>query len=440
MSNRSFINNLRMLYSTGNLVPFIGAGLSLPFHVPDWTCLIRDMAVAMDINSRTELSLNNLLEFHLHRYEYWDAVDIFKKYLGRSEQDIQEYIVDKVNSSIDLTIPIDSHNYADLGNMRFGNYVTTNYDHILSKFVKSNLVPVNLIDVNDSTQRILNDSDKVRIFHLHGNISDTKSIVLSKDKYRELYTDNKYKMLFSLFAGTKTFLFMGFSFNDVFIQNIIREHNEYFNNKHYIILSNPSEEQVVYLKETYNIETIKYNPTEQSSHAHEIRKILQQITTTEVQNTAEELAEDFMDGLIDSLPNTIEKRELEKNLFCRKLRLENIDDNKIDYSKECFFTAEQYIRWLKKSGIRNNEKIIRHMLDICYMEYKDILIQFYNIHKDSDMFLQSVHNALSKLQYEHVANILNNYTMPIDINKKGFIHLLADTDDERDVWWGDKRL
>jgi NAD-dependent SIR2 family protein deacetylase len=442
MSNRIFINHLRELYQAGNLVPFTGAGLSVPFQVPDWGSLIKDMAIDMGINDFKKTALLPLLEHNLNEYDYWEAVRIITRYLKRSEQDIQGYIVDKVNSSINLDIVKEKHNYADLGNMDFKNYITTNYDHILNNFIKSNFVPVNLKDINDNTQKILNENDKTRrIFHLHGNISDANSIVISEEKYKELYDNNKYKALFSLFVGTKTFLFLGFSFNDVFIQKIIKQHNEFFKSKHYIILDNPDDEQIRYLKATYNIETICYNNAI-SSHSVEIRKILTEIASkVERNNSIDEIAEEFIDELIEDLPDKQKKLELEKNLFCRKLRIENIDDKKIDYSKQCFFTAEQYIRWLKKSGIQSNEKIIRHMLGLCYMEYEKTLIDVYNVHKDSDAFLHSVHKALSKLQYPRIEKILSRNTMPLEINKQGFIHLIADDKDaDNDVWWGGNRV
>jgi hypothetical protein len=324
--------------------------------------------------------------------------------------------------------------------MSFNSYITTNYDHILQTFLPSNFNPINLRDINSSMQKIINSKDEKRIFHLHGHISDSSSIVLSHEKYLELYNDGKYKTLFSIFTATKTFLFVGFSFNDVFIQNIIKDNFEAFKSKHYIILNNPTEEQVKFLKNNFNLETISYN-SKDSSHEEEIRKILCKISEKRKDTeNSQELVDDFMEELIEVLPDLEKKKELEKNLFCKKLRVEDIDENKIDYSKDCFFTAEQYIRWLKKSGIKNNEKIITHMLNFCYLKYKDLLIKIYEVHKDSDDFLQSVHNALSGLNFDRVENYLNK-NMPNEENKKGFIHLVADDENsQQSVWWGEKRL
>ena len=72
MSNRIFINHLRELYHEGNLVPFIGAGLSVPFQVPDWGSLIKDMAIGMGINDFKTIALLPLLEHNLNEYDYWE--------------------------------------------------------------------------------------------------------------------------------------------------------------------------------------------------------------------------------------------------------------------------------------------------------------------------------------------------------------------------------
>ncbi len=438
MSNKTFINELKDIYEDGYLVPFIGAGLSIPFSVPDWGNLIRNCAIEMGIKE-IELPLLEMVEHNLEKYDYWEAVRLIKNYLNRSEEDIQQYVARTVNASINLDVDKSNHNYSDLSKMSFTSYITTNYDHILSEFLMSNFIPINLKDINSNIQNIVNSKSEKRIFHLHGHISDSSSIVLSHDKYMELYNDDKYKILFSTFTNTKTFLFIGFSFNDIFIQKIIKENYEAFKVKHYIVLDRPTAEQIVFLKSNFNLETISYD-SHDSSHVEEIRKILLEISELKNDAKKQDLVDDFMDELIEVLPDLEKKRELEKNLFCQKLRLENIKENKIDYSKDCFFTAEQYIRWLKKSGIKNNEKIITHMLHFCYLKYKDLLIQVYEGHKNSDEFLQSVHNALSILNFNHVEKFLDK-NMPNEANKKGFIHLVADDEkSQQPVWWGEKRF
>ncbi|WP_084489529.1 ABC-three component system protein [Clostridiisalibacter paucivorans] len=440
MSRGNLIKELQNKYREGNIVPFLGAGLSIPFNIPDWNELIKECAVDMGIENVSEMpSLVDMLNFNLKNYDYWEAVRLIKKYLNRSEEDIQEFIVNKINDSIpDELINIDN-NYEDLGKYGFNLYFTTNYDHIMSKYLNSNFMPVNLKDVQSNIQSLINNSKTKRIFHLHGNISDSSSIVISHEKYKELYDDNVYKSLFSVFSGVKTFLFIGFSFNDVFIQNIIKDNNEYFKSKHYIILPKPTNENIRHLKQNYNIETIPYNP-EDSSHCEEIRKILIDICSNTTNNIGvEEIHEE--DLILDKLPNKEEKSLLEKNIFCQKLRIEDIDELKVDYSKECFFTAEQYFRWLKKSGIKGNSTFADHFLALTYMKYRELLISLYSDEKNSDNFFKAVHKAMIKLEFSKLNNRINYENMPNEINKQGFIHILADDlESEKEVWWGEKRL
>lgn len=441
MNDEVFIRDLRKMYNQGQIVPFIGAGLSIPFKVPDWGELIKECAIHMGIDNVNGTSFLPILEHNLKLHDYWEAVRMIKKYLIRSEDDIQQYIVNNITTKMLKEVDDKNHNYCDLGKYGFDIYLTTNYDHILSKYLDSNYMPINLKDVNSNMQSLITQKGIKRIFHLHGNISESSSIVISEEKYKELYENNKYKTLFSLFSGAKTFLFIGFSFNDIFIQKIIKDNNDFFKSKHYIILANPTFENRTWLKENYNIETIAYNPNN-SSHSEEIKKILSSICIKNDNNIIVPVdGNNSSVELVDILPNSEKKNEMEKNIFCKKLRIENIDDLKVDYSKECFFTAEQYFRWLKKSGIKNNEVIATHLLDMTYMKYKQLLINEYQENKNSNSFIKSVHSSLSKLEFLKIKKLIDEESMPNEINKQGFIHIAADNNnEEKEVWWGEKRF
>lgn len=276
MSHSFFISQLRELYINNKLVPFIGAGLSIPFGLPNWRELISDYAKLFEIKGLA--SFQEMIQFELSNNDYWEALRAIKKYANRTDSDIQEFICKSIKDKINLQIDEESHNYSDLARMNFDIYLTTNYDHLLNKFLTSSYVPTNLKDFSGNTQNtLLNDGEK-RIFHLHGNISQQGSVVITQETYSKLYNDKKYDQLFSLLTGTKTFIFLGFSFDDIFIQRILKDINQFFNTKHYILLDNPSKEQIEWLKSTYNIETISYNSND-SSHAGEIRSILKDIAS-----------------------------------------------------------------------------------------------------------------------------------------------------------------
>lgn len=440
LSNEIFIRELNEQFNKGQVIPFIGAGLSMPFGVPDWGTLIRECAIAFGIENKDNGIFKPVLDVNLNKYDYWEAVDIIKKYLLRNEEDIQQYVQKAIKNSIPKDIERIENNYIDLANSAFNIYFTTNYDHIILKYIDSEYISTNLKDLKENLQTLVNATDGKRVFHLHGNISDVSSIVLSKEMYNELYATDVYKKLFSLFSGVKTFLFLGFSFDDIFIREIIKDNKEYFRSKHYIILADPKDETVAFLKREYNIETLTYNPSS-TSHAEEIRKILAMICAPNDKDHSSKKG-DINDQIsLDILPTRDEKRELENNLFCKKLRIEETKESKIDMSKECFFTAEQYFRWLKKSGINASEDIARYMLSLAYMKYKEGIIASYEEEKDTDKFWKYVHEELKKINFNKVKNRINDENMPNDVNKQGFIHVLADeTDTEQEVWWGDKRF
>lgn len=438
MNNDKFIQELREKYNKGNLVPFIGAGLSVPFNIPDWGGMIKDCAIEFGIQNVENIDFLPVLEFDLKKYDYWAAIDNVKKYLNRTDADIQEYIqkrILKVTGNIDEKA---DNNYLDLRVKGISLIFTTNYDHLISKFVKPELMAINLDELDESIQNIISQNDKVRIFHLHGNISKPSSIVISSEKYRELYQKPNYIKLLEMFGGVKTFLFLGFSFSDIYIQQIIKENKEYFKSKHYIIMANPKKEMICKLKEEYNIETISYDPG-MSSHILEIRKILQKIFVDDGKIIT--LQEVEHGEYVETLPSKAEKADLEKNLFCRKLRLEDINEIRIDSSKEYFFMAEQYFRWLKKSGIREGEKIADYILQQVYLKYKDEILFALEENKSPDELWSKVHKELKTLELTKLTDKINPENMPNQYNKQGFVHVLADDkDSEQEVWWGEKRF
>lgn len=435
MNNQKFIQELNQKYNQGNLVPFVGAGLSMPFQIPDWAEMIKECAKEFGINSVENGIFLPVINFDLEKYDYWSAIDNVKKYLNRTDEDIQEYVRNRIlRASGDIDEKTDN-NYIDLKQQKISLIFTTNYDHLISKFIKPELQAINLVDLDENIQNIMQQNDNVRIFHLHGNISQPHSIILSSSKYKELYQQDNYIKFMELFGGIKTFLFLGFSFSDVYIQQIIKENKKYFKAKHYIILANPTDEMITKLKKEYNIESIAYDPNN-SSHTEEIRKILQRIfsQTSEMLLLKQEEYEDI-------LPSKKEKADLENSLFCKKLRLEDIHETRIDASKEYFFMAEQYFRWLKKSGIKEREKIADYILQQVYLKYKDEILEAIEEKKSPDELWKKVHNELKILELDKLKNKINEENMPNKYNKQGFVHVLADDEEsEQEVWWGDKRF
>jgi hypothetical protein len=417
----------RTLYKQKRLVPFIGAGMSYPFNIPTWGDMILELSA-----ERVPEPLQEAIKFDLvKRKDYWAAIDGLQKYSEITEFELQQAIVSLIERKQLKDGDVSDHNYLDIGSMDFKIHLTTNYDYLIHNHIRGESHhPLMLSQCNLSTQEMMSDPKK-RIFHLHGQMSDTGSIVISKKKYDELYNLEKYKQLFAHFCSSYTFLFMGFSFDDHYIKDLIKKYKEYFNTKHFILLDQPDPSLVEMLKQEYLLEVLPYD-SRIEGHVKGIRTILQEFQAEDGAAISAEDIEDFL------LPPVVQKEQLDQlegNLFAMKMKIENINPTILEMSKEFYYYADAYIRKLRKK--RMSEELIQTILTICFMKYRELKLE-YLVHQDSQRLVNEVHAALESTDYGRVKQYLEN-TSPYNFEKKGFAHILAD-DELKDVWWGNKRL
>ncbi|MEM5673479.1 hypothetical protein AAHB54_29920 [Bacillus cereus] len=91
------------------------------------------------------------------------------------------------------------------------------------------------------------------------------------------------------------------------------------------------------------------------------------------------------------------KQELDGSLFCRKINIEDIDKPTLDLSKEYFYQAESYLRFLRENNF--DEGFIKSILRIIDIKYKELYKNEYLSNKDSQKFIDLVHSALESTDF-----------------------------------------
>jgi len=432
------LKELREAYNNNKVVPFIGAGLSTPFNVPTWGELIIEITEEYaDPNEKIGKLLKDTVEWHLETNDYWGAIDSLKKYANLIDQDVQKAIVRLIKHKKIEIKDSNKHNYSDLAEMNFKLYLTTNYENILHDHLNCDELPILLKNMEFSSQDIF---DEKRICHLHGYTADPGSIVISRSSYEKLYSNQKYGELLKSVTSSKHLLFLGFSFDDMFVSNLIKDYKNYLNGMHYILLANPTQERMRELREEYGLITIPYN-VEGSSHVAEIRKILRQIAQNDHDNKDVGSSETNgspinSDTLILGAGLSDFKQDLSSNLFYRKLKLENINRSMIELSSIFYVASEKYIRALKKAGLPI--KVIEAILFEVFIKYKESYVEIYEEFGDSKQLLKKVHETLASYDFGRYA-ILFEDRKSSESENKGLIHLLAE-DETMGVWWGKGRF
>lgn len=230
----------------GDVVPFVGAGLSVEGGFPSWKRHLEQQGRTSGLEAKHVAKLLDAGEYEqvIEEIEAKGYKDVFI-------QEIKD-VFSKAGRITDTTLRL-----AELFN---DTIITTNYDHIIEQVYDSGEKDkVQLIDSNN----MLDDAEegKITIIKLHGDVRSPARCILSKRQYNEAYGDGALDLskpiprLLAYHYKTSSLLFLGCSLNhdrtmQVF-QAIKTEMGDMDRPSHFCLESMPEDEEKLRKRNAY---------------------------------------------------------------------------------------------------------------------------------------------------------------------------------------------
>lgn len=198
---KTFINTFVTEIINGDAAIFAGAGLSASLGFVDWKNLLRDLAEDINLDINRESDLVSVAQYHFNK---------FKR--GK----INNKIVNEFT-----TLKKGSVNHEILARIGIETFWTTNYDQLIEKTLESEGKTVEVKIRNEDFSRNIKKKNAI-VYKMHGDKNSPDDAVLTKDDY-ETYNDKREFFSTSLRGDllSKTFLFIGFSFDDPNLEYIL---------------------------------------------------------------------------------------------------------------------------------------------------------------------------------------------------------------------------
>jgi len=191
----SFIDTYVQALHDQNAAVFAGAGLSIPAGLVDWKGLLKNIArdVGLDVNKEEDLI--TVAQFHVNE--------------RRSRHQINQALIHEFATRARLT-----ENHQILASLPIRTYWTTNYDTLIEESLRQNSKTPDVKITVENLATTMPRRDAV-VYKMHGDVSQPDKAVVTKDDY-ESYSTTRHLFSMALQGDlvSKTFLFIGFSFND----------------------------------------------------------------------------------------------------------------------------------------------------------------------------------------------------------------------------------
>ena len=246
--NRTLLPDLvRQVQSASGVVPFVGAGLSAAYHLPQWGPLLRSLAP----DEASILELNRLLAAN----EYETAAEYVFDARGAAE--FNQLLASAL--ALDVDVEKDTA-ITKLGLLPTGPIITTNFDRIIETVLVAEGVPLTVV-VGDDRAKIIESIQYQTntLLKLHGDAQDPASRVLTKSEYDDHYTRWLKQLLRNM--ATRPMLFLGCSLqNDRpvrVLQEVVKEGQVLVH--HFAFLAFPGEEELDARKHQL-VDELRINP------------------------------------------------------------------------------------------------------------------------------------------------------------------------------------
>ena len=195
VSKKDLIREIEKAIKSDELGAFIGAGLSIRAGFCSWKELLREPAEEIGLNVEKENDLVNLAQYYANSKKRTSIDDLIKRQFSQ------------------LLNPTDNHKL--LSQLPISTFWTTNYDKLIEKALEDNMKKPYVKTTDEQLRGTNHDFDAI-VYKLHGDVESPEDAVLTRSDYEE-FGYNKRKLFREVLEGdllTKTFLFLGFSFED----------------------------------------------------------------------------------------------------------------------------------------------------------------------------------------------------------------------------------
>lgn len=318
----------------GKLIVFVGAGVSKNSGLPDWKELIKDYAEYRGIKEFTSKEYLTIPEEVFERYgslKYYEIAE--KRFSGKYFPNS----IHRILKEMDLTY-----------------IITTNYDTLIEDEIKN-------LQVVSKDEDLPYTSSNRMLIKMHGDFKN-KNIVLKKSDYDNY--EKKFPLISTLIKGlftTNTILFIGYSYNDVNVQQIMNWIKE--------ILKEET-------RKAFLVEFTEEEDKEEENDGHVNRISLKLLT----ENNDEVLYEDYED-----------KEEKFNNKYEKTLTkfLSNIYNKKINVMGEESFEIYKNLNYLTEHNWKKLSKYSEIYIDKDWKKILNIRLEFKDIEKYEEILFKS---------------------------------------------------
>ena len=207
MKEEIFIRKFTNALQDGNAAVFAGAGTSVDAGAVNWKDLVRPFSEEINLDVEKESDLVGLTQYYINCK-------------GGNRGQINQQIVRQFSSINESTEVMDL-----LTRLPIYTYWTTNYDKVIENGLKNNNRRGDIKRRMTDLSTNVSDRDAI-VYKMHGDIDSPDDAVISKDDY-EKYNEKKPLFITALRGDlvSKTFLFVGFSFEDPNLESILGKVN-----------------------------------------------------------------------------------------------------------------------------------------------------------------------------------------------------------------------
>lgn len=202
VQRNTFIRKYTKAINDGCAAVFAGAGLSVPSGYVSWKELLRPLAEEIGLSIEKEHDYLAVAQYYYNKQGNRAGINDIVLEVFKEET--------KGNDSIEI-----------ISRLPINTYWTTNYDHLIEDALKSNGRKPDVKITNENLATNLRDCSAT-VYKMHGDVQFPNNTVLIKEDY-ETYGINREPFTTILKGDllSKTFLFIGFSFEDPNLGSIL---------------------------------------------------------------------------------------------------------------------------------------------------------------------------------------------------------------------------